>query len=437
MKNKLWIENYPDAFTAFVRKLPSFLILILLSLDGIPQQLTLEECYQRLDSLFPLVEDKSVYQQQFELTRKKINTSWLPQMTMNAQATYQSDVTKLNFDFPPQFNMEIDDPAKDQYKVSIEILQPLFDGGISSIGKEIEFVNSEIHIISTEVELYAIKPRLNDIYFGILKLKKTKEILELTRIQMLELQKVISSGINNGVLTESAADELNAELLRTSQQISEVACRISGFSGMLGKLLDIDISTETEFVLPEVSEVVGDISRPEYQLFELNRNKIDVSSEFLKKTRYPRLYAFAQMGYGKPGLNMLSNEFDYYYYVGARFTWNIWDWKRTNYDRQVLEAGKFLIDTKTESFTRNIESSLEIEQANIERLKEAMEDDLEIIRLREKITKNSESRLQNGIISATDYLEDLNRESLARINFEIHKTELIQSQYNYIIIKGL
>lgn len=401
------------------------------------KSLTVFDCFNRMDSVFPTVIIDDYYGQQMEILRKKINSAWYPAINLNAQTTYQSDVTKLDIEFPPAFNIDMDEPDKDQYKVSLDINQVIYDGGKYSSLKEIESINSEINKQNNKIELYKYKLQISDIFFGIIKMKKTRSILEISTGEINEQLKILESGIKNGIITESSLDELKAELLKLEQNIAEIEYNLNSFYLILNTLLDTQISDSTEFTLPSSFSENAENSRPEYKLFELNKQKLDISSELLQKNHYPVLFGFGQLGYGKPGLNMFKDEFQPYYIIGVKFTWNFWDWNRTKYDRQIIETNKLIIESQSEAFDKNIQSALLKENANKEKFETALATDSEIIKLREKITKNSSVQLQNGVLRATDYLSDLNKESIAKINFEIHKIELVQSQVNYKIIQGI
>ena len=62
--------------------------------------------------------------------------------------------------------------------------------------------------------------------------------------------------------------------------------------------------------------------------------------------------------------------------------------------------------------------------------------DNEIIVLREKIVKEAASQLENGIITATEYLTDLNAAAQSKIDLQYHKIELAKAQVDYLTTKG-
>ena len=148
------------------------------------------------------------------------------------------------------------------------------------------------------------------------------------------------------------------------------------------------------------------------------------------------VYGFGQFGYGRPGLNMMSDKFDSYYIVGAKLTWNLWDWQYNKREREALAVQSQMLLSQKESFEKSIYILLENEKAATERLTALLEKDAEIIVLRSRITKTSASKLENGVITPADYVADLNNETSARIGFETHKIQLVQAKVNYMTLLG-
>ncbi len=150
----------------------------------------------------------------------------------------------------------------------------------------------------------------------------------------------------------------------------------------------------------------------------------------------PVLYAFGQTGYGKPGYNMMSETWDYYYMVGAGFKWKIWDWNNTSREKQLIGYQQEMLQTQRASFDKEIESQLVQEEAKIEQYRLTMEMDQQVLELQKKISEQAAVQLDNGTMTATDYVTELNKESLARITLATHQIMLMQSMANYLTIQG-
>jgi outer membrane protein TolC len=168
----------------------------------------------------------------------------------------------------------------------------------------------------------------------------------------------------------------------------------------------------------------------------MQKIKLDASGNLLKSQRLPVAFTFARAGYGNPGLNMLNDEFDSYYIIGAGVKWNIFDWNSNNRERQIMEINKQMIETQRANYNKNISIVRENIENEIVKLENLLLTDNQIIEIRKQIKESSFSQFENGVINSTEYLAELNAEKQALINYEIHKLQLIQAKLNYLFLYG-
>ena len=194
-------------------------------------------------------------------------------------------------------------------------------------------------------------------------------------------------------------------------------------------------NTELIYKVPQASfEQI--INRPEFYLFNSKSEQLETSKKLLDKTRNPKLFGFGQAGYGKPGLNMLSNNFDAYYLVGFGVSWNALDWKNTSRKKQILQQQQEIIQFEKETFTQNIQLLLVQQKEQILKIKKMIENDRKMVTFRTEITKAAASKLENEVITASDYILEMQKETVAKLNYELHKIQLSNAQEKYNIIKG-
>ncbi|MCK4664674.1 MAG: TolC family protein [Bacteroidales bacterium] len=418
-----------------------YLIIFILSVQVVFAQnidtLNIFQCYDLAIKNYPISKQKEYFINSNNLKIKNISAKYLPQINMSGQATYQSDVTRINVELPFQLKIDIDEPTKDQYKISLDVNQVLFDGGLNKSQKKVENANLNVNIQQVEVKLYKLKEQINKVYFNILLLQETETALKIMNDEIVRKLNIVESGIKNGILLQSNADILKAELLKIEQNIIEINMNKQASINILAELISYEIKKNTYIKLPKI--IINDSiikNRPELTLFEMNKTKLDVYSGLLSKKKMPMLYGFGQLGYGRPGLNMLSNEFDPYYIFGAKLNWNIWDWRQTNREKQILEINKNIIDSEKETFNKNKNIAIQNEDIAITKYNYLIEKDNQIILLRNNITKEAAAQLENGIITSTDYLEKLNAEIQAKINLETHKIQLVKAKIDYLTVKG-
>src|SRR5438045_2555020 len=89
-------------------------------------QLTLEQCYEQSRKNYPLIKQKELIDQSKEYSIANVHSGYLHQFSLDAQDTYQYDVTLVPIDLP---GLSIKPLSKDQYKIYGEVSQTILDGG--------------------------------------------------------------------------------------------------------------------------------------------------------------------------------------------------------------------------------------------------------------------------------------------------------------------
>ena len=397
--------------------------------------LYIENCYKLLYQNWPTLKNDTLYSQSSIYRNKNINSAYLPQIGINAQATYQSDVTSVNIPFP---GIKIDSPSKDQYKATLDVNQLIFDAGLTNNRKKLETSNSLIDRQQIIIDINSKKEQLNNLFFNIMLLQETENLQFALKSKLNEKLSVLQSAVTNGIITESELFTLQAELLIIDQQIIEIQSSRAGLLSSLSKFIGQEIPNNIKLGYESKPFAFNEnITRPEIELFNLNKSRITASQNISKKTLLPKLYGFGQAGYGKPGLNMLNNEFQTFYIVGAKLSWTPWDWNQSSRDRKVMEIQKEIISNQQEAFVKAINIQTENEITTINKLVELLKKDEEIIKLREKITLASSSKLTNGTIRSSDYIDDVTAENQAKIEMKKHQIQILFAKFNYLVIKGL
>ena len=414
-----------------------FLIIIISSLNIRAQELiTLDLCYEKAVDNYPLTRQRELNQASNELKIKNLNKSYLPVISVNGQLHYQSDVTKMPFQNIPGLDVNV--IPKDWYKINLDATQTIYDGGTTNRQKVLEDVNFQIDQQNLDLELYNLKGRLSLVYFNVLILQESSKTFLLLKDNLEAKLKDVETGVKNGILLSSNADILKAEIINAEQKIAEVDIGIESALNILDEMTSLNIRDAGSLQVPQVDVNLEEYQhkRIEYALMELQQTKMNALKGITSTKRLPRLSAFGQLGYGRPGYDMLNPDFDDYYMVGARLNWNLWDWNHTRKEKEILDIQHKVIFTQMQSFDQNVKIDIENKIAEIRKYDEMIERDKELIMLRSKIVKASSSQLDNGIITSTEYLVELNAETQAKLNLEAHKIMLVMAKQNYVISLG-
>ncbi|MBN2349017.1 MAG: TolC family protein [Bacteroidales bacterium] len=417
-----------------------WIILVLVFTNSIikaDDSISIQDCYAWVQQNYPLTAQKEYNMEAGDLKIRNILNNWYPQLSLKGQATYQSDVVKIAIDLPfPGVNFPT--PSHDQYKLYFNINQSIYDGGTTKALKSLEEQKTLADVQQVEVNLYQLKKQINQVYFGILLFDKNVQILEMTLKELEQRRISVESGVKNGAILPTNLDVLDAEILKLQQQLDELTINRISFINILSELTGVKIDPQADLRIPDEILYSNDSPyRPEYTLFDIQKNILDAGYTVSKTSRLPRLYAFGEFGYGKPGLNVFNEEFDTYYVVGAGLSWNFLNWGKIQREFKIKELQKKAVDSNRENFDKNLNIALEFEDVKISQYQKAIEKDTKIIELRTRIRENAASRLSNGVITSTEYLSELNAELQAKILMEVHKISSLQANYNYQLLKGV
>jgi outer membrane protein TolC len=406
---------------------------------GQSDTLTLFDCYRQAEKTYPLSRQTGMLEKSSELKLKNLNKNYLPQLNLNGSATLQSDVTELKLNLPVQFSaIQFPSISKDMYKLTLDVNQSIYDGNVTGYQKKLETYNLQSDEQSIKVELYKLKDRISQAYFSIFLFQQNEALLNNTKNQLQSKLKEIQSAVANGSTLATNADALQAELMKIDQQLIETRTDRTTAFQVLSELTSSGIPESTRLALPnvQISSMTFEDKRPELQLYTLQQTKTGVLKDMVNTRWNPKFYAFGQAGYGRPGLNMLSNDFTPWWIVGAKLTWNIWNWNLSKNEKKIYDIQDDIIGTQKETFEKNLKIEAARGLAEISKLGELLQKDEEIIALRTKITRTASSQLDNGVITSSDYITRLNEETQAKLSLEIHRIMLVKAKIAYLFTLG-
>ena len=416
-----------------MRKIIQVLLFILPLAAAAQQTLTLDECFDLVSENYPLAKQGELLQNQSQLDVEALEKGKLPKLDVSAQATYQSDVTSIPIQIP---NATVVPPNKDQYRATFDVNQLIYNGGLIDAHSKVKEATSKVSQQQLEIILYGLKNQVNQLYLSVLLLQENRYLLVAKEKQLNTRIEEVKAGVKYGALLASSEQALEVELLNIKQQSIELDFNKWDLIQRLSLLIGKELSLNVNLVPPEVFITDTESNRPELQLFDLQKEQIGFSTELLTKSKLPKLNAFAQGGYGNPGLNMLDNSFNTFYMAGLKLNWNVFDWNKTKTEKQSIEINKEIIDSQKETFELNNNLELVNLQSEIDKIEALISTDSKIITLRENILKTAESQLKNGIITASAYITEFTNLYESKTQLNLHETQLLLNKIQYQITIG-
>lgn len=395
--------------------------------------ITLEECQQLAADNYPLLKRYDLIRATTDYTVSNASKGYLPQITVGAQATLQSDVMALPQELEAMLSAvggKVKGLKKDQYRVSVDVNQVIYDGGNIKTAKQVAEAEGEVRSRQNDVDIYALRDRVNNLYFGILI---TYEQLGLNR----EMQTLLSDNcrkleamVAGGVAMQSDVDAVRAEYLSAVQQSAEIESVRRSYCTMLEIFIGKTIDTALE--KPGVEEPLpAENNRPELRLFDAQTAQLRARMGSIDAGVRPRLSLFAQGYYGYPGLNTFEDMMEHRWtlngIVGVRLSWNIGNFYTRRNDKNRLTVAMNEVDNSREVFLFNNRLQSAEERSNIDRYRTIMKHDDDIIALRTSVRQSAESKLEHGIIDVNELLQEITRENTAKINRSTHEIELLKS----------
>jgi outer membrane protein TolC len=410
-------------------------LLLAIRVQAQDNRLTLQQAYDLARQNYPVIKQKDLVRKTASLTIENFNKGFLPQLTISGQATYQSDVTSVPISVP---GIKIDPPGKDQYKVQAELSQLIYDGGTTNAQVSVQNANAQVEDQKAEVELYKVKDRINQLYLGILLLDEQVKQVDFVKNDILLGIKRVQAQVKNGTAFRSSQLTLEAELMKNDQRVIELKANRKGLVDVLSLFLNKQLPDDVHLEQPVIPAtlVKESLARPELKLYNYQNELFRVQNGLVSAKNRPRTSLFVQGGYGRPALNLLNNSFDWFYIAGVKFNWSLGNLYTTKKERELLQVNQRLVDVQKELFLLNTNTQLKQQQAEVDKLLQLIQSDQQIIGIRTQVKEAANAQLSNGVITANDFLKEVNAEDEAKQSLITHQLQLLMAQINARTISG-
>ena len=393
------------------------------------EELTLEQLQTLAKEYYPLLKQKQMYTDIGSNKVKQLSTNFLPQINVAGQASYQSEVTEFAFPGAGSAGFK---QKPDQYSLGLELKENIFDYGAVKTQKQIERESSEIQSQQVDIEYLKLKDRINQLYGNICLQQENKKIMLLRMNELDAKRKKMQSAVNNGAALESSFLVLESEYLTTQQKMEEINSNLNAWYKTLSIITNKTLDTTVAFsYIKKDIALQSTIIRPEYRLYDLQSNSLKLKESMVFKNNLPKVFVFGRGYYGRPGYNFLNNEFRPYGMVGAGLSWNLTAYYTAAKETKNFRINNDIVTNQKKIFDLNLQSTIVQQQEEIIKLEKMLTMDVKIANAKTEIRKASSSQLDNGVITASDYIVDLNAENQAQFNLKLHEIQLIMAKQNY------
>lgn len=409
------------------------LLLALLMVAAQADTLTLDHAYRSAAMHDPRAREAALATAVRDLRLENLDTRFLPSLSLGGQAVYHSDVAAIPLSLP---GVSLPDVPRDQYRIGATVEQLVYDGGLTAASRAAERAAADVAVQEVAVDAYGIREQVETAWFGALLAGAEAAQLDLLASDLDARLGQVEARVARGAATASDADVLRAERIRVTRQRDAAASRRRVALDVLGELTGWSLPDEVHLPLPRV-EPSGTGDRPELALFEHTRQSLKARGDLAVRATRPRLTSFVDAAVGRPqGLDLFENEVGPFVSFGVRLGWPLWDWNRASRERQALRLQAEAVTAREEAFLQRIRIAEVRVVREIARLERDLAADTEVIALRSRVTEEARSRLDNGVITASDYLVERNAEHLARLAEDVHRIQLAQARARLVTIRG-
>lgn len=419
-----------------MKNIPILFSLILIDFTGYGQSaksISLQDCYKLARQNYPLIKQHDLIEKSKDYSIQNAAKGYYPQFNINGQGTYQSAVTEIAISgLPPAFShLSFPVLPLEQFNVHGEVDQIIYDGGVIKQQKQSDIANADAQQQNIEVQLYALKDRINQIYFGTLLINDQVAQNDITQKDIQNSIDKMQEGVKNGTALQSSVDELQAELLQQQQNKIELQANRKAYLDMLGVFTNQQYDENTTLEIPVSISTSDSIKRPELSFYDFQKKNDDAQEKILNATNRPKFSFFAQGGYALPGLNAFDVDPALYYITGFRLSWNLGGYYTLNNQKQILEIDKQNIDVQKETFLFNTNVTLKQQSSDIIKLRAMIDKDVEIIAKRMAVKEASKAQMENGVVTIHEYISELDAEDQAKQSLNLHQIQLLLAEENY------
>lgn len=398
--------------------------------------LTLEECMAQAKENYPLLAKYDIVGRTADISLSDINRGWLPRVNVYAQSTLQNDIPAWPdalSDMLAAMNQNFRGLSRFQYKAGVDVAQTVWDGGASRAARRVERASADVRKASVEVEMYAVRERVQNIFFGILLMERqidqTRQSLALLKAGHERLEAMVA----NGTAMKSDAAMVEAQILSTCQRLDQAEAALASYRSMLSLYTGLDASS-IQLVTPAADVPADDTpARPELRLLDLRSRLNDAALARQDAALMPRIGFFAQAYYGYPGLNyfesMMKRDMSFNIIGGLKVSWNIDSFYTRSTSRRSTALENESLRADRETFLFNTRLLTTQQRRQIDALRDVMATDGRIVELSTEVRRAAESQLANGVIDTTALLAKITDENQARLAQQYHEIQLIQQIY--------
>jgi outer membrane protein TolC len=404
-----------------------------------PDSLRLSTLHREAARIDPRQRQRSLHTTATDLRLRNLAVERLPALSMVAYGQYQSEVIEPFF-APPGT------PAipHQTYDVSLFARQALLDPTIGA-RRTVERAQLDEALAQVGATAFADRLELNEAFFNAAALRERIATIDAALGDLTARLREASQRLAVGAALPGDTASLAATVLQRQQDRLRLDAERTAALARLSTLAGRPIRDADVLVVPDLRDearavadsIDGVRRRPEYAQFDAARARLAIQERAASAYLMPKVSAFGRLGYGRPGLNPLSEQFDTYWLAGLEVRWTPWNWGTVGRERELLRVQSEIVTSNEEAFALALRRNLEQSRAAIARLETMLALDDRVVALRQTVEREAAAKLRESAITAAEYVDrntDLLEARVARI---LHRVELARARATFLTLLGV
>ncbi len=387
--------------------------------------LSLDEARQMAHDNYPAIRQYRIIDQGRDFTIDNVAKGWLPKVSVSAGGYAFTNVLNTN----AQATKMGLDLRNWMASGAITVTQSVYDGGQIAAQRQVVSAQSNMQSRQLDVSMYAINERIDQLFFGILLLDEQLKQNNLLLLDLATSEESIRSMMKGGIANQCDLDVILVEKLNASQQGVALKASRKSYLRMLGVFIGKSLTEDEPIDMPCGITSLGKASEnhPELTYNTSMNSLLDAQRRLIDTKLRPTVSVFGTGIIHTKVSDLLNSGM---LMCGISVSWNIGALYTRKNDIKKLDVQKAMNDSQREIFL--FQNRLKNEEANgtIESLRKQIEQDEEIIGLRESIRSKGDKKVKLGTESVNELVRDIHAVSLARAQKAQHEIMLLKEIYN-------
>jgi outer membrane protein TolC len=415
----------------------SILLLAVALQTGSPVKdtVTLQMCKDSALAHHPTTDKLALADQIATTKQEMLGKNYLPQLSTQGRASYQSDVPELNVDIP---RVELPQLPHDHYRGAAKILQLIYDGGANRVQKQLAQLDAQADRKKVAKQHHQVQSLVMSFYFARLLAAKNQATLDSTMAFLQARYSSLQAAVAKGVATKQDLYLLEVQIEELRKKKYELRTKAQTAVKVLAHLTNMPLDTSTTFRIPDITSSLAKqaLKRPTLQHLSLQQQKLQKQERLVAAQRWPKISLEAQGGGGYPNpYNLFDDSFSPFYFIGLNFSWAVWDWGQIDKQQTTLRLRSKMVAQEKAAFQQRVNTKLIEKKQAIERLQGLIKKDRNVLEMKKKVRRIAAQKRERGTISTTTYLNKVSEAAQAKLTLDKHRIEhaKARAEYNHMM----